>query len=106
VSRNRAAIPHYDYTPLMTDTMTNNPKILTAIMVSHCKICYTTFTAVSHSPKGATKLIRQKFRDHVKDGVCEQKEDRLAKQIPAKTSRSIRTETQIEESRDIRSAHA
>lgn len=80
MSRNLARIGAYDYTLLQYDSLTQNTRLHSAIAVAHCIQCSTTFTAISGSGKGADKIIRQKFRNHIKDKVCERKSNDKARQ--------------------------
>jgi len=73
VPRNQARIPKYDYWPLKIDSSVSLGD--TTVMAAHCRKCFRTFTAVSSKHSGARSVIRRKYRNHVKDGVCHEEKD-------------------------------
>jgi hypothetical protein len=62
----------YDYSPLQeidVRVITDD----TTAQTSQCK-CGTVFSGVSHSPEGTRRLIRRKFREHIRSRTQQHRE--------------------------------
>jgi len=63
--------PRYDYGDMHIDSMCYIYQ--TAVLAAHCYKCKMIFVSVAVTPRGVTAKVKEKYRSHIRTGICDER---------------------------------